>query len=83
MEIIGYLCQPWRKLALILLLHGGGSNGKTSLLKIIQCLLGPKGFMSDRISEIEKNIFKIGALDGKLMLVDDDIDAGTCLADGF
>lgn len=83
MEVVGYICQPWRKIAVVMLLIGGGSNGKTSLMTIVEHLLGSSSIMSDRISEIEKNIFKIGALAGKLMLIDDDVDAGTCLPDGF
>lgn len=83
MEIIGYLCQTWRRLAIILMLHGSGSNGKTSMMSIVEYLVGSNAIMADRISEIEKNIFKVGALDGKLMLIDEDVDEGTCLPDGF
>lgn len=83
MELAGYICQPWRQIAIIVLLYGGGNNGKTSLTKIITRILGEKMIMSDRISEIETSIFKVGALDGKLMLLDDDVDEGTCLPDGF
>ncbi len=83
MELAGYICQPWRKIPIIVLLHGGGSNGKTSLLKIILMILGNNTVMSDRISDIENSPFKIGSLDGKLMLLDDDVDGGTCLPDGF
>lgn len=83
MELIGYICQPWRKLAIIVLLYGGGNNGKTSLIKMVIQILGEKMVMSDRISAIETSAFKIGALDGKLMLLDDDVDEGTCLPDGF
>lgn len=83
MELVGYICQHWRKLAIIVLLYGGGSNGKTSLMSIVERLLGEHAIMSDRISEIENHAFKVGALAGKLMLIDDDVDAGTCLPDGF
>lgn len=83
LELAGYICQPWRKLAIIVLLHGNGSNGKTSLSEIIRKLLGKYAVMSDRISDIEGDVFKIGDLDGKLLLIDDDVDGGTCLPDGF
>lgn len=83
MELAGYICQPWRGLAIIVLLHGGGSNGKTSLVKIIRKMLGANTVMSDRIGDIEDKAFKIGDLDGKLLLLDDDVDGGTCLPDGF
>lgn len=83
MELAGYICQPWRKLAIIVLLYGGGNNGKTSLMSIIIHILGKKMVMANRISEIETSTFKIGALDGKLMLLDEDVDEGTCIPDGF
>lgn len=83
MELAGYICQPWRKLAVIVLLYGAGSNGKTSLINIVRRMMGNNTIMSDRISGIEKNDFKIGDLDGKLMLLDDDVDGGTSLPDGF
>jgi len=83
MELAGYICQYEREHAIIVLLHGGGSNGKTSLVKVIRKMLGKNSVMSDRISSIEDSVFKIGDLDGKLMLLDDDVDGGTCLPDGF
>lgn len=83
MEFMGYICQPWRKLAIIVLLYGGGNNGKTSLVKVLIRILGERMVMSDRINEFEKSEFKIGALDGKLMLLDEDVEDGTCLPDGF
>lgn len=83
LEIMAYICQPWRKIPVILLLHGSGSNGKTSLVKILENFLGTGHYMADRLNEVEDKPFKIGALDGKLMLVDDDVDAGAYLPDGF
>lgn len=83
LEIAGYICQPWRKHAAFFLLHGRGSNGKTCLVKMIRRLLGENMVMADRMDAIENNIFKIGDLDGKLMLLDDDVDVGTLLPGGF
>jgi P4 family phage/plasmid primase-like protien len=83
MELAGYICQPWRGIPSIVLLYGGGSNGKTSLVKIIRRMLGERTVMSDRLDRIESSDFKIGDLDGKLLLFDDDVDGGTCLPDGF
>lgn len=82
-ELAGYICQPWRKLPIIVLLYGHGSNGKSSLMGVAQKILGHKMIMSDRISKMEDNPFKIGGLDGKLLLLDDDVDEGSCLEDGF
>lgn len=83
MELGGYICQPWRGLAKIVLLYGSGNNGKSSLIKVVQKVLGDNMVVFDRMSAMENNVFKIGALDGKLMLLDDDMDEGTCLPDGF
>lgn len=83
LELAGYICQPWRDLPIIALLYGHGSNGKSSLISIVQKVLGMKMIMSDRISNMDDKDFKIGALDGKLLLLDDDVDEGICLPDGF
>jgi P4 family phage/plasmid primase-like protien len=83
MELAGYICQPWRKIAVIVLLHGGGSNGKSSLMSIINRVLGYEMVMAARINEIGKDKFKIGSLDGKLLLCDDDVNMSTRLDDGF
>ncbi len=83
MELAGYICQPWRKLAKVVFLYGHGRNGKSKLMTIVQNVLSHKMVMSDRISDIEGDAFKIGALDGKLMFLDDDVDEGTLLPDGF
>jgi len=83
LELFGYVLQPHREFASWWMLHGSGSNGKTALMETVQRLMGKDAFMSDRMSEVEGNRFKIGALAGKLMLVDDDVDTGTVLPDGF
>lgn len=83
LELFGYILQPHREFASWWMLHGSGSNGKTALVETIQRLMGKDAFMSERMADVESNRFKIGALAGKLMLVDDDVDTGTVLPDGF
>lgn len=83
LELAGYICQPWRKIPIIVLLHGEGANGKSSLISILCNVIGYDSVMSGRINEISKDKFKIGALDGKLMLYEDDVGANTRLDDGF
>lgn len=82
-ELFGYIIQPWRKIAAIVILYGSGRNGKSSLMELVQKLMGKDSVMQERMGEIEKSTFKVGALAGKLMLIDDDMDSGTCLPDGF
>ena len=83
LELMGYILQPCRPFASWFMLWGPGANGKTVLIETLQRLMGPDSFVSDRIDNIEGSPFKIGALAGKLLLVDDDVDTGTVLPDGF
>ncbi|MDA0967230.1 MAG: phage/plasmid primase, P4 family [Rickettsiales bacterium] len=83
MELIGYICQPSREHAIIVLFHGNGSNGKTSLMRLIERVIGPNNLKKCRLNDIENSSFKVGGLDGKLMVVDDDVDVNTVINDGF
>jgi P4 family phage/plasmid primase-like protien len=80
-EISGYLIQPSRKIALILILYGGGGNGKTALIDVIANLLGRDLVEYPRITSSPDKYF-FGNLVGKLMAVDDDVRIGTRLPDG-
>lgn len=82
-ELMGYIIQPSRKIPCVALFYGAGSNGKTKIANIIEKFLGQSGVMSDRINDIEGHPFKIGALSNKLLLLDDDVDAGALLPDGL
>lgn len=81
-ELTGYLIQPTRDIPLILILYGGGGNGKTALVNIITTLMGEELVTWDRISAAAKNQFFFGNLVEKLLLVDDDVSIGTKLPDG-
>jgi P4 family phage/plasmid primase-like protien len=81
-ELIGYLIQPRRDIALILICEGGGSNGKTKLIETVQRLLGEGLVSAMRIQELGQDRFAMSDLLGKLMLVDDDVRAGIRLPDG-
>ncbi|AWU94829.1 phage/plasmid primase, P4 family [Azospirillum ramasamyi] len=82
-ELVGYLIQPKRDIPLILMLRGSGSNGKTALMQVVQALVGEEAIYSGRIDDLERNRFLVGSLPGKLLLVDDDVRAGTRLPDGM
>jgi len=83
LEVMGYAIQPRRPFASWFLFSGQGANGKTALVETLQRLIGSDAFVSDKIGDFENSPFKIGALAGKLLLVDDDVDTGTVLPDGF
>ena len=81
-DLSGYFIAPCRKTPKIIVLRGQGSNGKTKLLETITKVLGQDLVAYFRIENLETNRFAIGSLLGKVMLVDDDVKAGTRLPDG-
>jgi P4 family phage/plasmid primase-like protien len=82
-EFIGYTIQPRRDIAAWFMLRGRGRNGKTKLMETVERLINKRAIYSDRLANIEKDKFAIGSLAGKLLLIDDDVDTGTKLPDGF
>jgi P4 family phage/plasmid primase-like protien len=82
-ELTGYVIQPRRDVPLILVLSGGGDNGKTVLTTTIIRLLGTELVCAQPVESFEANRFAMGNLFGKLLLVDDDVRAGIRLPDGF
>lgn len=81
-ELLGYVIQPSRKIPLIILLLGSGSNGKTTLVSLMRTLMGPGLVHSGRVEDLERNQFAIGSLLGKRLFIDDDVKAGAKLPDG-
>ena len=81
-ELTGYIIQPNRSIPIIAILFGGGSNGKTKLMETISRLLGSKQVMATKIGDLDKNRFLVGSLLGKFLVLDDDVQAGTCIPDG-
>jgi putative DNA primase/helicase len=81
-EFVGYVIQPRRHIAVIMILLGGGNNGKTVLIRTVMRLLGPSLVESQRVDNLDKNRFAIGNLFNKLLYVDDDVKAGARLPDG-
>ena len=81
-ELIGYLVQPRRNIPLIVILLGGGDNGKTVLIRTVVRLLGSQLVHAQRVEDLDKNRFAMGSLFGKLLFVDDDVRAGARLPDG-
>lgn len=83
-EIMGYAIQPRRDIPSWFMFIGPGQNAKTKVAQTLtEHLINPRAVFADRISDIEGNKFKRGDLAGKLVLLDDDVDAGTRLPDGF
>ena len=81
-ELAGYVMQPARPRAMIIVGRGDGSNGKTALVRLLVKLIGSGFVTALPIQDIEKNQFAIAGLDGKLLLLDDDVKTGTRLPEG-
>jgi len=84
-EMLGYIIQPTREIAAWMMMRGGGSNGKSFLLQIITAILGDGSFVSQSMADIahEGDKHFTDALQGKLMLLDDDLKQGTLLPDDW
>ena len=82
-ELIGYLIQPKRNIPVIVIMSGGGDNGKTVLIRTVMRLLGSDLVHAQRVEDLDKNRFAMGSLFGKLLFVDDDVRAGARLPDGM
>lgn len=82
-EFLGYLIQPRREYKTWWLFQGSGNNGKTKLMQVASRLLSKTSIYPVRIADANKNEFNRAGLAGKLLLLDDDVDTGTVLDDGF
>ncbi|MEY9403255.1 putative DNA primase/helicase [Bradyrhizobium japonicum] len=80
-EVVGYMIQHRREIGAVIILKGGGSNGKTVLMQTALKLLGDNLVSAQRIESLESQ-FALGNLLGKLLLLDDDVKAGIRLPDG-
>lgn len=84
-EVMGYIAQYSRDHAAWVLFHGGGSNGKSAMARIIQEVLGPESWVAGSLSAFdeERNNHVGASLVGKQLLVDDDYAKGKLLQDGM
>ncbi len=80
---MGYVLQPRRNIPIIVILLGGGDNGKTVLINTIVRLLGNQLVQAKRVDSLDKSQFAIGSLFGKRLFLDDDVKAGARLPDGM
>ena len=82
-EILGYTLQPHKTIPLVNLWFGGGLNGKTTIANVICALAGKQSVFSTQIGKFvdNSNSHLSAGLVGKLILMDDDVRAGTVLAE--
>ena len=82
-EVLGWILGPFRYLAYWFLLEGPGSDGKSSIGDLIQWLLGPSATCNERINAIAEDKFLAANLVGRKLVIDDDLESGSLLPDGF
>jgi len=82
-EIIGYAMQPNKDLATWVLFYGPtAANGKSTILHVIEHLLGPAALCKQLTElDISNNNHALADLPGKLCVIDDDLDCKSPLPD--
>ena len=83
LELIGYVVRPIRNRPTIVVLHGVGSNGKTSVLRVIRALIGEQQVYANNVSLLSRDRFAIAGLAGNLVWIDDDLKNDIVLDDGM
>ena len=83
-ELIGYILQPDKNLATWWMLKGAGNNGKSLVCDIMIALAG-KAALAVSISSLDTkmNNHALDALPGMRLVIDDDLESNTTLADGM
>lgn len=74
-EIFGYIIQPQKDIASWFLWLGGGNNGKSITVEILQSLMGVHAYLPRAIHDFDgpgKSNHAIASLVGKLAIIDDD-----------
>lgn len=73
-EVIGYSLYNGNPLHKAVLLFGRGRNGKGTLIRLLQALLGRHNFSSESPQMLDENRFRIAELYGKLANLVGDVD---------
>jgi P4 family phage/plasmid primase-like protien len=76
-EIFGYLIQPNKDIAAWFLWHGGGRNGKSTCVEILQATMGDHAVLPRPIHDFGsqgQSAHALTSLVGKLVTIDDDAD---------
>lgn len=82
-ELMGYAIQSRRPIPCFWLLIGHGANGKTTFLQTLCRLISPVNLYNIDMSTFGKDKFNLSQLQGKLVMIDDDIKMDTLIPDGL
>nr|WP_321461064.1 DUF5906 domain-containing protein [uncultured Cohaesibacter sp.] len=82
-EFAGYAIQSSRPVPTFWLLIGKGANGKSKLLDLLVKFIGQDGVLAEPISRFQNDSFAPSSLEGKKLLLDDDVTEDLMLDDGL
>lgn len=74
-ELIAYLCYSGNPLHIAVMLLGGGRNGKGTLLRVIEAILGKPNITSVSLHDLVNTRFRVAQLFGRLANIAGDVDA--------
>lgn len=82
-EVMGYLVQSSRDMALWVMFHGAGANGKSFVAGVLQHIMGHRSAVSQEMRKLNRDNHATAGLVGKLLLLDDDFPKRAQLPDGW
>jgi putative DNA primase/helicase len=82
-EFMGYAIQPHRTIPSFWLLIGKGANGKTKFLQTLSHLISNDYILGIDMAAFGNDKFNTSQLQGKLVMIDDDLKMNTIIPDGF
>jgi P4 family phage/plasmid primase-like protien len=74
-EFIGYMLYSGNPLQVAFLMHGKGSNGKGTLIRVLKSLLGQENITAASLNALASDKFAVAELAGKIANLAGDIDA--------
>jgi P4 family phage/plasmid primase-like protien len=82
-ELLGYAIQGVRNLPVILFFWGGGANGKSTVLAILQALISREQIWAGSLGGLSGDRFVLPNLADRLLFIEDDAKDGEALNDGL
>jgi putative DNA primase/helicase len=84
-ELLGYIIQSNKNHPVMIFWQGRGKTGKSTLAKFVKRLVGDKATLDVKIKDFfdPKNTHNTTALEGKLLVLDQDMNTSTILSDGI
>lgn len=83
LELMGYAIQGLRDIPVILFLWGAGANGKSTLISLLEAVIGRGQIWSGSLGALSADRFVLANLENKLLFVEDDGEEGENLKSGL